>query len=166
MSEEFSAPENGALSFPSEQDTMAFGATLAEVVQPGDVITLKGALGAGKTTFARGFIQRLAGIDEEVVSPTFTLVQTYETQRGIIWHFDLYRLEVPDDVLELGLEDAQAGGITLIEWPERLGPYMPRAPLEIELTSATGDTARSIRLSGKSNWRERALEVVSRVRQP
>lgn len=145
---------------------MAFGATLAEVVQPGDVITLKGALGAGKTTFARGFIQRLAGIDEEVVSPTFTLVQTYETQRGIIWHFDLYRLEVPDDVLELGLEDAQAGGITLIEWPERLGPYMPRAPLEIELTSATGDTARSIRLSGKSNWRERALEVVSRVRQP
>ena len=165
MSEVFTAPENGALTFPLEQDTMAFGAALAEIVQSGDVITLKGALGAGKTTFARGFIQHLAGVDEEVVSPTFTLVQTYETQRGIIWHFDLYRLEAPDDVLELGLEDAQAGGITLIEWPERLGPYMPRTPLQIEMSSAPGETARSIRLSGKSNWRERALEVVRRVRQ-
>ncbi len=143
---------------------MKFGAVLAESARPGDVIALKGPLGAGKTTLARGFIQRLAGAEEEVVSPTFTLVQTYETPRGLVWHFDLYRLDSPNDVLELGLEDAQIDGITLIEWPERLGPHVPRTCLEVELSSAPSSGGREVRLSGKSNWRERMNEVVNRVR--
>ena len=165
MADAFVVPERDTLSLPLEQDTVKFGAALAESAQPGDVIALKGSLGAGKTTLARGFIQKLVDTDEEVVSPTFTLVQTYDTPQGTVWHFDLYRLDSPDDILELGLEEAQAGGITLIEWPERLGPHMPQSCLEIELSSAPGDTARQVRLSGNSSWRKRANEVVNRVRQ-
>lgn len=165
MAEVFRLPEKGTLSLLTEQDTMALAGALAEVSLPGDVITLRGALGIGKTTFARGFIQYLSMGKEEVVSPTFTLVQTYDTKKGKIWHFDLYRLDSPNDVLELGLEDAQATGISLIEWPERLGQQIPKASLEIDISSVAGQTARLVWLSGTQNWRERALGVVSRARQ-
>src|SRR4051812_13695997 len=109
------------LTLASEHDTAALGAALAAEARPGDVIALVGPLGAGKTTLARGFIQKRAGADEEVVSPTFTLVQTYEAPDAVIWHFDLYRLNDPEEALELGFEEALAAGISLIEWPERLG---------------------------------------------
>jgi tRNA threonylcarbamoyladenosine biosynthesis protein TsaE len=156
-------PNHRTLTLPAEEDTMKLGAAVAELTQPGDVIALKGVLGAGKTTFARGFIQHLAGANEEVVSPTFTLVQTYETARAPVWHFDLYRIDNPDEVIELGLEDAQAEGISLIEWPERLGPHAPHAPLEIEISSVIGKSARNARLSGQANWRSRLNELVGRV---
>lgn len=82
---------------------------------------LVGDLGAGKTAFTRGFIQSFAGLNkEEVPSPTFTLVQTYDTEKGTIWHFDLYRLKDAEEVWELGFEDALSSGISLIEWPERI----------------------------------------------
>jgi len=163
MTNTFSVPEHGTFALPTEADTAKFGAALAKVSQPGDIFLLKGSLGAGKTTFARGFIQYLAGADEEVVSPTFTLVQTYESARGVIWHFDLYRIDEPDDVLELGLEEAQIEGISLIEWPERLGPYAPRTPLEIEISSASDGASRQIRLSGEEKWRDRLIDLASRV---
>ncbi|MBV9524135.1 MAG: tRNA (adenosine(37)-N6)-threonylcarbamoyltransferase complex ATPase subunit type 1 TsaE [Alphaproteobacteria bacterium] len=120
---------------------------------PGDVIALQGALGSGKTAFARAFI-RAFGVSEEVPSPTFTLVQTYETARGVIWHFDLYRLARPEDALELGLEDALADGISLLEWPERLGSLLPARRLDIRLRAAAGD-ARRARLSGDVSWSRR-----------
>ena len=108
------------MDLPSEAATVSIARRLAAVARNGDVIALDGDLGAGKTCFARGFIAALTGQAEEAPSPTFTLVQTYDSARGTIWHFDLYRLARADDALELGLEDALADGITLIEWPERI----------------------------------------------
>src|SRR5262249_8962459 len=93
----------------------------------GDVVGLKGDLGAGKTTLARAIIRAAADDPALIVpSPTFTLVEVYETARGTYWHFDLYRLETPEQVFELGWEDALAEGVVLIEWPERLGALLPQ----------------------------------------
>jgi tRNA threonylcarbamoyladenosine biosynthesis protein TsaE len=118
-----------AFSMPlaDETATAALGATLAARLKPGDVVGLKGELGAGKTTLARAIL-RAAAEDHNLIvpSPTFTLVEVYETSRGTYWHFDLYRLETPQQIYELGWEEAQADGIVLIEWPERLGDLLPK----------------------------------------
>ncbi|HEY0523692.1 MAG TPA: tRNA (adenosine(37)-N6)-threonylcarbamoyltransferase complex ATPase subunit type 1 TsaE [Stellaceae bacterium] len=146
-----------------EAATASLAATIARAARPGDVIALSGDLGAGKTSFARAFIRALGRGDEDVPSPTFTLVQTYELPAATIWHFDLYRLERPDDVLELGFEDAAAeGGIVLVEWPDRAGGLLPRDRLDLSLTVAAasgGDpaaTARRATLATQSPaWQER-----------
>jgi tRNA threonylcarbamoyladenosine biosynthesis protein TsaE len=139
----------------SESDTAALGAALAVPARRGDVIALSGPLGAGKTTLARGFIQKLVGADEEVVSPTFTLVQVYDTGAIPIWHFDLYRLEKAEEVFELGFEEALATAITVIEWPERLAALLPAARLDVTLSAAgTGRRAELVyRGVGESPWR-------------
>lgn len=117
---------------------------------PGDVVALAGDLGAGKTTFARALIAAFAAeagqTPPEVPSPTFTLVQTYEFPRATIWHFDLYRIERPEDALELGIEEAFADGIALIEWPERLGPLLPAPRIEVRLAFGDSPDARRIEL--------------------
>jgi tRNA threonylcarbamoyladenosine biosynthesis protein TsaE len=116
-----------SMSLPDESATERLGATLAERLRVGDVVGLKGELGAGKTTLARAIIRAAAGDRELIVpSPTFTLVEVYETPRGSFWHFDLYRLEAAEQVYELGWEEALAEGIVLIEWPQRLGNLLPR----------------------------------------
>lgn len=127
-------------------ETAALGARLAARAAPGDVIFLRGGLGAGKTTLARGFIAAWTGSDEDAPSPTYTIVQTYEGPRGPLWHVDLYRLENADDTLELGLEDAYTDSVVLIEWPERLGPHAPRDRIELHL-QPRGD-ARLIEIFG------------------
>jgi tRNA threonylcarbamoyladenosine biosynthesis protein TsaE len=133
------------LCLPDRAATAALAGKLAAVARPGDLIALHGTLGLGKTEFARAFIRRLAGPNEEVPSPTFTLVQSYETDRGTIWHFDLYRLTRPDEIQELGLEDALADGITLIEWPERLGAALPARRLDLRLMpGAAADERRAV----------------------
>lgn len=110
----------------NETATEALGATLAERLKPGDVVGLTGELGAGKTTLARSILRAAAGDPGLVVpSPTFTLVEIYDTPRGTYWHFDLYRLEAPEQIYELGWEEARADGIILVEWPERLGNLLP-----------------------------------------
>ncbi|CAN5413592.1 tRNA (adenosine(37)-N6)-threonylcarbamoyltransferase complex ATPase subunit type 1 TsaE [soil metagenome] len=115
------------MSLPDERATDQLGATLAARLRRGDVIGLKGELGAGKTTLARAILRTAADDPGLIVpSPTFTLVEVYETPRGAFWHFDLYRLETPEQVYELGWEEALAGGISIIEWPERLGPLLPK----------------------------------------
>jgi tRNA threonylcarbamoyladenosine biosynthesis protein TsaE len=144
------------ITLSSENDTLALGAALAPHVRRGEVVALHGPLGAGKTTFARGFIQQLTGGSEEVVSPTFTLVQVYDTPHDPTWHFDLYRLEKADDVLELGFEDALATGISLIEWPERLGAMLPATRLDVVL--ALAGTGRTATLSGVG-WAERIKKI-------
>jgi tRNA threonylcarbamoyladenosine biosynthesis protein TsaE len=103
----------------AEAETMRLAARIAGVAEAGDVLALGGPLGAGKTVFARGFIRALTSPDEEIPSPTFTLVQVYEGPDCPIHHFDLYRIERADELYELGIEEAFAEGITLIEWPER-----------------------------------------------
>ena len=127
-----------AFSMPlaDETATAALGAALADRLQPGDVVGLYGELGSGKTTLARGILRAAAGDPDLIVpSPTFTLVEVYETPHGPYWHFDLYRLEEPQQVFELGWEEALAEGIVLVEWPERLGTLLPKhlsVTLEIE----------------------------------
>ncbi len=115
------------MSLSDEAATERLGTALAARLRRGDVVGLKGPLGSGKTTLARAILRAAAGDNELVVpSPTFTLVEVYETPRGTFWHFDLYRLEEPAQVFELGWEEALAEGIALIEWPERLGDLLPR----------------------------------------
>lgn len=111
----------------SEKETADFAARVAATLAPGTVLLLSGPLGAGKSVFARALIRALACDPAlEVPSPTFTLVQTYDTPAGPIWHFDLYRLESPEEIFEIGWDEAlSAGGIILAEWPERLGAFVP-----------------------------------------
>lgn len=132
--------------------TLAF--RLAPLLRAGDVIALRGGLGAGKTFFARAVIQALGG-PEEVPSPTFTLVQTYDLAPAPVWHFDLYRLTRPEDAHELDIEDAFAEAISLIEWPERLGPLLPAERLDVHLEFGKGENERLITLSGSPKWEER-----------
>lgn len=144
------------LTARGETGTAAIAAAVAGVSTAGDVIALSGVLGSGKTVFARGFIRALTGPDEEVPSPTFTLVQIYPSDAGPIHHFDLYRLEDAEEVWELGIEDAFADGISLIEWPERLGTLLPAARLEIVIAAEDGDPElRRLRLRGGPSWADR-----------
>ena len=132
-----------SFTLPDETATAQLGATLAQRLKPGDVVGLKGDLGAGKTTLARAILRAAANQPDMIVpSPTFTLVETYDTPAGQFWHFDLYRLASPEQVFELGWEEALAEGIVLIEWPERLGKLLPQhlsVTLEVE-----GDGRRAL----------------------
>jgi tRNA threonylcarbamoyladenosine biosynthesis protein TsaE len=143
------------LALPDLAATERLAGRLAALTRPGDVIGLKGPLGAGKTAFARGFIAALFG-PIEVPSPTFTLVQTYEDEKYAVWHVDLYRLGAPAEAEELGLEEAYAHAVLLIEWPERLGALMAADWLEIALKEGAGPDARIARLAAHGR-RSRAL---------
>ena len=146
-------------------ETEALAAKLARLARPGDVIALRGGLGAGKTALARGFIRSRHALSTgggedvaEVPSPTFTLVQVYELADAAVWHFDLYRLAKPEDAWELGIEDAFDEAISLIEWPERLGSLLPADRLDLELTITGGD-ARQAKLTGHGGWAARLAHV-------
>ena len=124
-----------SLSLPDEAATERLGAALAGRLRPRDVVALMGGLGAGKTTLARAILRAASGEPALVVpSPTFTLVEVYDTPRGTFWHFDLYRLETAEQVFELGWEEARTDGIVLIEWAERLGPLLPHERLTVTLS--------------------------------
>lgn len=112
---------------------MAIAAALAEEARIGDIFTLQGDLGAGKSVFARGFIRALCGADTDVPSPTFTLVQSYDSPKGTIYHFDLYRLEDPEEVYGLDWDAALSGGISLIEWPDKSGTLLKGDIQNIEI---------------------------------
>lgn len=134
-------------------DTSALAEKLAPRLKPGDVVALHGGLGAGKTTFARALIRALLDQDTDVPSPTYTLVQTYEGPSFPIFHFDLYRLEVPEEVRELGWDETQTG-LALIEWPDQAGPYLPRWRLDLRL-EILGDI-RTARLEPQGeDWQSR-----------
>lgn len=140
--------------------TEALGRALARRLQRGDVVGLAGPLGAGKTCLARALIHALPGPPgsetEPVPSPTFTLVQVYERDPAPVWHFDLYRLERPEEVWELGWEEALAEGIVLVEWPERLGPLLPSAALLLTLAPGRGNgEGRQAILAGPAPWDRR-----------
>jgi tRNA threonylcarbamoyladenosine biosynthesis protein TsaE len=146
------SPHRLRLDAASPEATAAIAARLERVVGIGDTVALRGELGAGKTAFARGFIAGRAARHgmpaPEVPSPTFTLVQTYDFPDGTVWHFDLYRLAAPEEALELGLEDALATGISLIEWPERLGPLLPARRFDASLIFAAHGAGRIVDIAG------------------
>jgi len=148
------------IDLPDEDATAAFAARVAALARPGDVIALKGELGAGKTCFARAFI-RARGGDEEVPSPTFTLAQVYELANAAVWHFDCYRLRDPEEAWELGIEDAFRDGISLIEWPERLGPLLPARRLEIALLPGAAPQTRRAAIDGGAEWSERIADLAA-----
>jgi len=139
-----------ALDLPDEAATVALAHRISRLAQLGDIIALKGDLGVGKTAFARAFIRSRGG-QEEVPSPTFTLVQIYDLHPAI-WHFDLYRLRHPEEAWELGIEDAFSAGISLIEWPERLDTLLPERRLEICFTFGREPDARYATLDPGSGW--------------
>jgi tRNA threonylcarbamoyl adenosine modification protein YjeE len=150
-----------AIDLPDEAATAVLAARIAAHAAPGDVIALKGDLGAGKTSFARAFIRARGAAEEEVPSPTFTLVQVYEAGGAAIWHFDLYRLTAAEQAWELGIEEAFGSGISLIEWPERLGSLLPRRRLEIALAFGDPPQARRAILSGGAEWQARLAAIVA-----
>lgn len=136
--------------------TDALGRALAAALHPGDTLLLEGDIGAGKTHIARTIIQSIlarAGLFEDVPSPTFTLVQTYNAGDVEIWHTDLYRLAGPEDVEELGLSEAFASSICLVEWPDRLGPLAPPEALTVSLTPS--GEGRVAELKGGKSWENR-----------
>ena len=140
------------VALPDLAATAGLGARIAALLGPGDLVALSGDLGAGKTTLARAILAGL-GVAEHVPSPSFTLVQAYETQRLVVRHVDLYRLKNASELAELGLEEALEDGAVLVEWPERAN--LP-ASLRIELEGE--GAGRRAMLQGAARWR--ALESV------
>ena len=136
-------------------DTTAVASIIAPHLQTTDIVALDGDLGAGKTTLARALINAMPGATEDVPSPTFTLVQTYTRGALDIWHFDLYRLEDPDEVWELGIDDAFSDGVSLIEWPDKLGPYLPKRRLLVTMAPDSDGMARHMTLTGDNTWAKR-----------
>jgi len=154
--------QNRTIHLSDEAATIRFGTALATDLSGGGIVCFFGGLGAGKTALVRAIIhqlQRDAGQSpEEIPSPTYTLLQTYDAGDLSIWHYDMYRIEKPDDVYELSWEDALADGLILIEWPEQLGPYIPIDRLDIHLSHCEG-LGRDLRLEAQGNWIGRALHA-------
>jgi tRNA threonylcarbamoyladenosine biosynthesis protein TsaE len=141
------------LTLPSPEATANLARRLGTLLSAGDVILLDGPIGAGKTHFARALIQSRLAVPEDVPSPTFTLVQTYEAADGTeIWHADLYRLTDPAELFELGLDAAFDNAICLIEWPDRLGPEAPPDALRLTLAQGPQETSRLLKITGSDRW--------------
>jgi len=152
------------IALPDEAATIALGAAIAPHLRRGDVVYLTGDLGMGKSTLARGLIRALTHPDQDVPSPTFTLIQGYDTPGFELLHLDLYRLEDPEETRELGLDEALHDSVLLIEWPDRLGHLGFDARLDIVLeqidnTNLPGgpgsvEFGRTARLTPKGHFRD------------
>ena len=141
------------IALPTEDATATLAASIAPRLASGDVILLEGPIGAGKSAFARALIRARLGRMEDVPSPTFTLVQTYDDPHGDLWHCDLYRLGDPDEALELGVDEAFTTAICLIEWPGRLGTLVPDGALKMQFTADT--SAHSVTIEMTPKWQEK-----------
>ena len=152
---------NGLLDLvlPNLKATRNLAKTLAPLLRPGDVVTLEGPIGIGKTTFIRALLETL-GCIEEVPSPTFNLLHTYELGSVTFWHFDLFRIERLPDVYELGIEDALETGICLIEWPKVMANLLPTERLELEFFYQE-ECSRRVSLKGNGTWGQRLRKVGS-----
>ncbi|EEE37917.1 uncharacterized P-loop hydrolase UPF0079 [Rhodobacteraceae bacterium KLH11] len=153
------APLN--LTLHSPEETAAIAARMGSRLQPGDTILLEGAIGSGKTHFARALIQSVLAVSEDIPSPTFTLVQVYDTELGEVWHSDLYRLGSVEEIEELGLIDAFEASICLIEWPDKLGSLTPQPALLIRFTADPDDhDTRHLTLSWSDPKWNIKLEII------
>ncbi len=151
------------LMLPDADATAHLAARLAAGVEAGDTLLLSGPIGAGKSHFARALIRALTTPEQEVPSPTFTLVQDYTTPRGPLWHMDLYRLGAVDELVELGVEDALGAAICVVEWPERLGGMAPADHVALALDPAADSDARTARLSGWGMGWSRLRQLAERA---
>jgi tRNA threonylcarbamoyl adenosine modification protein YjeE len=149
------------IALPDETATAALAAKIAGMAGRADIIALKGDLGTGKTTFARAFIRARGNRTGEIPSPTFTLVQIYEFEPVPVWHFDLYRLRACEEAWELGIEEAFEQGISLIEWPDKLGPLLPPRRLEITLVFGDQPDARRASLDPGTAWQARLTAIAA-----
>lgn len=152
-------PAEGEFRLDDEAATARLGAAIAARLKTGEAICLTGPLGAGKSTFARALVRALTTPDEDVPSPTFTLVQFYEGDGLTLAHFDLYRLSDPDEAYEIGLEEALEDGAAVIEWPERLEGRLPPDRLDIDIM--VDGEARRVRLTPAGAWEGRGFEFGS-----
>ena len=150
------------MTLPSPEATCQLARQMGARLRPGDVLLLNGEIGAGKTHFARCLIQSLLALPEDVPSPTFTLVQVYDTHVGELWHADLYRLTGPDESVELGLADAFETAICLIEWPDRLADLTPKGALDLTFTAAADADSRHLSLTWDApRWDSVIAEAVA-----
>ena len=140
-------------ALPDAESTEHFGRALAKLLKPGDTIALAGDLGAGKTTLTRGVVRELCGDATEVPSPTYTLVQSYNAPEFLLWHFDLYRLDHPDEIFELGWTET-VDGVALVEWPERAIIHLPSTRLTLRLETI-GEGRRAILEPASKDWQTR-----------
>ena len=153
-----------AVTLANEQATERFVADIATALEPGDLVTLSGDLGAGKTTFARAMIRHLAGDPQIAVpSPTFTLMQLYELPRFPVVHADLYRLDAPGELQELGFDDLPEGAVVMMEWPDRAAGFLPPDRLDIAFTLAPqlGPEHRNVRVTGHGAFAGRAERLAA-----
>jgi N-acetylmuramate 1-kinase len=161
-----SSPTSQAIELPNEDATRRLAVDIAAMLMPGDVVTLTGDLGAGKTTFARALIRHLAGEAIDVPSPTFTLMQVYDLPRFSVVHADFYRLTTPSEVIEIGFADASDGAVALIEWPEKAADLLPADRLDVALAldPARGSGFRDARIAGHGTFATR-VEWMSAMRR-
>lgn len=155
----------GIVLLPDAEATQRLGAAMASALAPGDALCLAGELGAGKSALARAVIAALLAEDgraEDIPSPTYTLVQTYQTARGEALHADLYRLSAPEEADELGLLEAEAA-IRLIEWPERLSDRAPARRLDIRLAIPNGGIGREAEIRPRGPGWEALLAAVDAI---
>jgi len=147
------------VTLADQAETEALAARLAGLCRAGDILALDGPLGIGKTVFARALINAIAAAcgapAEDVPSPTYTLVQIYSFPMLEVYHADLYRVEDMDEIWELGLEEAFDSALTLIEWPDRMGGFLPPHALRIALDQGSDAAERVARFCGGGDWRSR-----------
>ena len=166
------------IELPDLAATQRLGELLSEHLKAGDVIALSGALGAGKSALARAIIQAIDPTEDDVPSPTFTLVQHYALADGTpLWHMDLYRIDDAHDAMALGLDDAFVGAVCLIEWPERLKKFLPKTNLSIHLYAdetadesdntaddvELGSSVRFADVTAPPHWADRITGLVAAI---
>jgi tRNA threonylcarbamoyladenosine biosynthesis protein TsaE len=144
------------LDLADDAATARLGEAVSRTLRTGEAVCLTGPLGGGKSTLARALVRALTTLDEDVPSPTFTLVQFYETEAFPLAHFDLYRLNSPDEAWEIGLDEALDEGAAVIEWPQRLEGRLPRDRLDIDIVF--DGEGRRARLTAHGAWEGRELE--------
>ncbi|MEZ5911155.1 MAG: tRNA (adenosine(37)-N6)-threonylcarbamoyltransferase complex ATPase subunit type 1 TsaE [Paracoccaceae bacterium] len=145
-------PAPTELTLSDAEATARLGRWLASQLKAGDTVLLQGPIGAGKSHLARALIRARLLANEDIPSPTYTLVQTYDVGECEIWHADLYRLSGPDEAVELGLEDAFADAIVLVEWPDRLGDLAPDTALTLSLSATPDDRRRVMAAARSPRW--------------
>ncbi len=143
------------VTLSSPAATERLGVFLAGILRAGDVVALNGPLGAGKSALARAIIAFHNPDEIDIPSPTFTLVQSYAMRDSTpLLHFDMYRLEAPEDALELGIEDSFYDSVNLVEWPDRIGPFLPKRALICDIR-INPDESRTVVFSGNAQWKDR-----------